>query len=280
MAKYNNSGALDWVKGFRTSQMGISNRHQITLDNTGNILFAGKFYDSLYADPGPGTVLYLNDDTEYDMFLIKLDGNGNYLWSAAFPCNDNTQIEDLVTDSAGDVIMTGNFAGEVDFAPGPSQYILSTAPTISRWGFIVKLHSSGSLYFAHKTGGSGSNVSSALILPSGEFYIFGEFNASAADFDPGTGTFNMYSQNGAHFICRFTPQGSFVSGWQTGGISVKTTFDSDYNIIMAGVVSGLVDMDPGPGVFNLNPYGTKVFLSKLDSSMNHLWSLNWNSNLL
>lgn len=64
-----------------------------------------------------------------------------------------------------------------------------------------------------------------------------------------------------------------LSGDNSFGSALTT--DADGNVYTAGMFSGIVDFDPGPGVFNLTAaaaqYGT-VFVSKVDSSAGFIWA--------
>jgi len=58
---------------------------------------------------------------------------------------------------------------------------------------------------------------------------------------------------------------SFGRGW-----GIQT--DADGNVYSAGIFTGTTDFDPGPGVFNLTPISTDVYISKLDAAGNFLWA--------
>lgn len=48
--------------------------------------------------------------------------------------------------------------------------------------------------------------------------------------------------------------------------------DANGNVYSVGGFTGTVDFDPGPGVFNLTPISTDVYISKLDSAGKFLWA--------
>ncbi|HMI79437.1 MAG TPA: hypothetical protein VK484_11635, partial [Ferruginibacter sp.] len=54
------------------------------------------------------------------------------------------------------------------------------------------------------------------------------------------------------------------------GMAIET--DTNGNVYSVGIFTGTIDFDPGPGVFNLTPSSTDVYISKLDASGNFLWA--------
>jgi hypothetical protein len=79
------SGNLNWVKPlvglFTTGVQADDLLH----DKNDNILVTGFFFDTIDVDPGPATHYWVDDSSQNaDYFLLKLDMNGNYLWSKQF----------------------------------------------------------------------------------------------------------------------------------------------------------------------------------------------------
>lgn len=75
-------------------------------------------------------------------------------------------------------------------------------------------------------------------------------------------------------------------GWvrSFGGRSDDTVYliaaDAEGNIYTAGDLSGTVDFDPGPGVFQLTSAGeTDVFVQKMDAGGNFLWAKSFGGSL-
>jgi Secretion system C-terminal sorting domain/PKD-like domain len=55
--------------------------------------------------------------------------------------------------------------------------------------------------------------------------------------------------------------------------------DTDKSIYVLGWYTGVVDLDPGPGVSNVSGYGDRdIFLAKYDSIGNHIWSFGIGGN--
>ena len=111
----------------------------------------------------------------------------------------------------------------------------------------------------------------------GNVYVTGFFEDSA-DFDPGTGTFNLYS-NGIWdiFIQKLDSTGNFIWAKSIGGTSrdlgASITTDELGNVYVTGFFEDTVDFDPGTGTFILTSNGGRdFFIQKLDASGNFVWA--------
>ncbi|MBL0073077.1 MAG: SBBP repeat-containing protein [Bacteroidetes bacterium] len=126
------------------------------------------------------------------MFLSKLDPSGNFAWAHSGGAAASTFIKSMTTDPSGNIYTTGFFLGQIDFDPGSGIYNLSS--DISDTGgdvFITKSNSSGSLIWAKQLGGISYDYATSIAVDAaGNVYTAGSFEGTA-DFDPGSGTFNL-----------------------------------------------------------------------------------------
>ena len=183
---------------------------------------------------------------------------------------------DVTTDGAGNVYVTGYFEGVVDFDPGAGVANLTSAGGDDI--FIVKLNSAGSLIWARRMGGAGSERAwNVVVDTNGNVHTTGWFEGTA-DFDPGAGVANLTAvgQNNA-FVSKLDSSGNFVWAKMLGGAGYSEGegigVDAAGNIYTAGFFNGPGDFDPGAGVFTMTPAGNEdVYVSKLDSSGNFVWA--------
>jgi hypothetical protein len=91
--------------------------NSIAIDNKGNIFTTGSFRESVDFDPGIG-MANLSAIGESDIFIQKLDENGNFLWAKSFGGNLSDVGSSIFIDTVGDVFTTGSLRGTVDFDPG------------------------------------------------------------------------------------------------------------------------------------------------------------------
>lgn len=167
-----------------------------------------------------------------------------------------------VTDSGGNVYVSGLFRGTVDFDPGAATVSLSSLG--GQDVFVAKYSPTGTLYWARRIGGADDQwpIARAIALDhSGHLYVHGGFQGPT-DFDgdnivdattvnhpqgtsPQTDAFVMQLET-ATGVTSWTRTygGDYDEQWQ--GIDV----DADGSVWLSGYVwdsSGTVDLDPGPG---------------------------------
>jgi hypothetical protein len=123
-------------------------------------------------------------------------------------------------------------------------------------------------------------ISESVTDANGNILITGFiYTGSPVDMEPGAGITNMTSSNsGDVYVAKYSKAGALLwvktlpgNDFQSGQ---HIEIDNDGNIIIAGIVRGNVDMDPGLGVATLTattPSGSG-FIAKYDSLMNYLWS--------
>ena len=135
------------------------------------------------------------------------------------------------------------------------------------------------LDWAKRMGGvnPGGNVGfSVMVDSSGNTYTSGWF-AGTADFDPGTGVYNLTSRGDYDiFVTKLDPSGNFVWAKQMGGTgddkSYANSIDTNGNVYVEGSFSGTANFNPG-GTYNLTAKGSyDGFIVKLDNDGNFVWA--------
>lgn len=110
VAKLDADGAVLWQRTFDDRQASIQ---ALALDPTGAIILTGAFSS---IDFGGGA---LSSAGGTDVFLAKLDAEGEHLWSQrAGSCSDDYGW-DLALGADGDVYLSGKFATAIDFGKAP-----------------------------------------------------------------------------------------------------------------------------------------------------------------
>ncbi|HYD20189.1 MAG TPA: hypothetical protein VEB40_01840, partial [Flavipsychrobacter sp.] len=186
--KLDPAGNLVWVK-----TIGGSNHDSacaIKIDNSGNLLITGTFRDTVDFDPGAGAYVLISSG-QSDVFFLKLDPNGDHIWS-------RREGSALNNDLAGslDVDNIGNIYGLVS---GGQQVSFS------------KMASNGAVVWTQQlTNPFNSNFAAEYIATdnAGNLCITGIFEFTTIDFDPGPGTFNMSYSDGSMFILKLDTSGT------------------------------------------------------------------------
>ena len=268
ISKLNSDGSFVWAKriGAAAADVGLG----ISLFSTGNVYITGWFQGTnIDFDPGAAVFPLTSSNGSYDIFVSKLDSNGNFVWAKAMGGISEDIGQAVSVDTLGNVYTTGWFNDTADFDPGAGTALLTS--TGSADIFVSKLDNGGNYVWARAMGGpSSADVGYDIgIDPSGNVYTTGSFQGTDVDFDPGTGTFPLTSAgNEDIFISKLNSSGSFVWAKAMGGPSTDYGYDIAVSptgaVHTTGYFRGTADFDPGPGTFNLVSAGFEdIFISKL-----------------
>ncbi|MBK7985963.1 MAG: hypothetical protein IPK11_03360 [Ignavibacteria bacterium] len=166
----------------------------IAIDGMGNVITTGYFSDTVDFDPGTG-VMNLTSAGETDIFILKLDANGNLLWAKS--CGGYWIVGggfSIAFDATNNVYTTGAFDVTVDFDPGTGVKNLSAMGESDI--FIQKLGAQGNFIWAKTFGGNDFDQSYSIAIDAeSNVYSIGDF-VGTVDFDPGTGVANLSAVKG------------------------------------------------------------------------------------
>lgn len=271
--KLDAAGNFVWAKkiGNPTFGSGEAEGLDIELDNNGYVYCMGSLTGTVDFNPNNATY-NLTSSGEHDVFVLKLDTAGNFVWAKKMGGASDDYPSALAIDAAGNIYTTGYFSLTADFDPNAGIFNLISTYYIDI--FISKLDAAGNFVWAKGMGSVDGDAGYALLLDNiGNVYITGKFNGTV-DFDPNIGTFNLTS-NGVNdiFITKLDVAGNFLWTKQIGGIGndlgMSMAIDSNGDIFVSGYFTGMVDFDPGLGVFTLNTGNNHgMFFLKLDGMGN------------
>lgn len=252
--RLNSQGDFIWAK--QIGGPGSEEVGEIELDNTGNIIISGGFYQSCDFDPGAAN-FSLNSNGQIDAFVCKLASNGNFVWAKSFGGPYQDIIKQIELDINNNIYIAGYFHATVDFDPGNNSFTKTSNGNEDM--FISKLTSNGDFVWANAMGGSYTydRILSMKLDANANINFAGSFSQTV-DFDPGSNTFNLVgsSSNSDAFLAQFTSNGNF--NWAYSIVSTPPVgssgndqinaiqLDNLGNIYLAGLVSGPADFDPSP----------------------------------
>lgn len=279
--KLDTNGDFIWAKavgsGFIEAGLIYDVGKSIKTNSNGDVYVSGNFGGTVDFDPGTG-VYNLSSNGYGDIFILKLDTNGSFIYAKAFGSNLNDLGNSIDLDALGNIYCTGWFVNTVDFDPGAG--INSVTSNGGADVFILKLAPNGNFVWVKKFGSAGDHDMGTTIHidNNGNIYTTGHFRASC-DFNPGAGNYTLSSNGGPDiFVQKLNSSGVFVWARKIGGTSSDQgndlSTDSNGNVYITGYFTGTVDFDPGPGNFSLMSSSnyTDQFIQKLDANGNFLWA--------
>ena len=281
--------SLGWVESFHGTNQEVGKA--VVKDAQGNVYTTGYFLGTVDFDPGIN-MYPLSSSGQQDIFISKLDMNGQFLWAKRIGGSGNDISNAITIDMEGNIYVTGFFRNTVDFNPGVGMYYQSTFAAGSQDIFICKLDSSGHFRWATCFGGNGYYDSIGNLYPAvsvgydiktdafGYVYSTGSYLGSI-DFDPDAGINILTSLTVPNiFISKLDTAGHFV--WarsmgdnKLGDEAYAISLDDSGNVYTTGVFGDTADFDPGPATYQLISSGyNQAFVSKLDSSGHFVWAKN------
>ncbi len=161
LAKFNSAGTIQWAV-----QCGTTGNDSVTaLDVTpeGDVFLAYKYED--------GTP-----------FVAKYSTSGTLLETMDFTGAGSLAIKDIMCDLHGNMYMTGEFSGQIDFATGVSLTSQGTTPDF----FIVRYDNTGTLNLNFTGNQQNENALNALALDYANNLIGGGYYSSSITFGDDT----------------------------------------------------------------------------------------------
>lgn len=191
-------------------------------------------------------------------------------WVRSFGGRSDDTAYLIAADAEGNIYTAGDLSGTVDFDTGPGVFQLTSAGETDV--FVQKMDAGGNFLWAKSFGGSLTDaVFSLHIDDAGNVYTTGEFQGTV-DFDPDSGVTSLTSSSTRDvFVHKMDASGNLIwirafgGYWHDTGHGIAS--DAAGNVYTTGKFSDVVDVDPGPGVANLNPVGfSNIFVQKMDAS--------------
>ncbi|MGD8415217.1 MAG: nucleotide-binding protein, partial [Candidatus Latescibacterota bacterium] len=264
VVKFDGDGGCLWGKSFGDAATRQSATH-VAIDNAGNVIVAGSFEET--TDFGGGE---LASTGGFNMFLVKLDAQGNHLWSRRYGDADELtlgEINGLAVDDSSEVVMTGSFAGTLDFGGGP----LASAGGLDM--FVVKLDEDGNHQWSRSFGGAAQQTPKSVDVDGDGNIVATGFFSGEVDFDGGPLTNTSASDV---FVVKLDPAGSHLWSARYGNANAGdyhrargVAVDGADNIVVAGEFEGDIDFGGGPLV-SAGEYD--VFLAQFAPTGAHVWS--------
>jgi hypothetical protein len=259
VAKFNAAGGHVWSRRIGGSSMESPNT--VAVDGGGNITISGGFRGTV--DFG-GAVLMNPEDS--DVFIARLDADGQTLWARSFPVPGHQHAFGLSVTSDHTLVACRLDEG-IDFGGGYLDAIGGVNV------FVARLDDAGNHVWSRRFAGTSHEMypknGVLRASESGEFYLAGSFEASL---DFGTGV--LMSTGGRDiYVAKFTADGTCLWSKRFGDTSDQdvsgAAVDEVGSLVIAGTFNGSLDVGGGALV---SAGGKDMFLAKLGGAGGHTWS--------
>jgi hypothetical protein len=180
LSKLDTDGDFVWAIQFGGT--GSDGGNSLYIDDADDIYITGSFVNTIDFDPGVG-INNLTSTGQSDVFICKLDGDANHLWSTSFGGTLDDIGNSITVDAFDNIYVTGNYEGTTDFDPGVA---VENATAVGTYDvFVSKFNAAGSFVWAKQFGGSTFDFGMSIATDqSGKVYVGGIYQTTV-DFDPG-----------------------------------------------------------------------------------------------
>jgi hypothetical protein len=281
-------GAIQWIKQFGGGMDEVVT--DATIDSEGNYYLTGYFMGAgatygLDADPGPG-VYTLSAPSNYanrDIFIIKLNSAGDFVWakqiSTPSPGAANDDATTIKTDATGNIYIAGSYVS-VDFDPGPGidLHTATTTGTGGADGFIVKLNSLGDLTWVKTLEGTSyKKIIDMQIDAQDNIYALGQFTGNI-DLNPDIAATDIKTTAGSFdtFVAKYDSSGGYLWGRAYGGTGAdvpEKIYLKENTLYVGGGFTNTIDLDPSAGTNSFTSTGgSDAYVSEFNTDGTYISS--------
>jgi hypothetical protein len=234
LAKYDNSGTFQWAKraGGTSSDIGYG------LAVSGSDIYITGYFSTTanFNTPSAPGGIEITSVGSSDIFLAKYNNTGTLQWAirAGGSSGDGGSG---VAISGNDVYITGYFRQTADFSTSSITSAGAFSPDI----FIAKYNDTGTLQWARRAGGSGTDFGNGIAVSGSGICITGNINSGTANFNtPSASGSNEISTPGGNanaFLAQYDINGTFQWARRAGSFPIAIGYGvaaSGSDIYMTG----------------------------------------------
>jgi hypothetical protein len=260
VAKYLPDGSVSWAA--RISGTGTDIGQGIATDSSGNVLVTG-YYDAAVTFYNQGASGTSNVTLPFagvsDCFVAKYNSIGDVQWAARIAGTGGDQGNRIATDMSGNVLVTGQYNAAVTiYNQGSNGTGAVTLPFTSGDSFVAKYLPDGSVSWAARISGSGTDISRGIASDQfGNVLVTGQYNAAVTLYnrDGSTGATLTHVGNNDVFIAKYDKDG-FITKAPTPANS-NVLVDATY---ASSAMSAFINGTSAPAIFGTTLAATGVFV--------------------
>ena len=167
--KLNGSGNYLWSKTFSSNQRdGIND---IVINSNGELFCALECDYAATIDLNPGAGIFNVTGVEVFASIVKLDGNGDFLFGKKIEATDAAYCASLALDSNQNLLVTGRFSGIINFGTLANPVILNEPVNLDNLYFL-HLSSVGDFLSLKNIKGSGDMYEGKVVIDATDAFHF------------------------------------------------------------------------------------------------------------
>jgi hypothetical protein len=209
--KMNSFGEYTWARTLSSS--GSSRCTHVMLDES-SLYVLGRYNATLEfntEDPAPSSI---QTNGENDVFLLKMDMNGNYNWARSWGNETNADGPQGINMGAdGRILASLSFTNTVDANPGAGEQVITSAGGADF--YVVSLTAEGEYMDVLHGGGSESDFVFDAAYDNGVYTLLGTSRATFLLNPPLPASAINVPASTASFLARFAPSGASTNMEQT-----------------------------------------------------------------
>src|SRR5262249_6104714 len=148
-----------------------------------------------------------------DVYLIKLDPQGNHIWSKRFGDIESQYGQTVAVDSSGNIALTGYFSGTIDLGGG----VLTSAGNDDM--FLAKFDAQGNYLWAKQFGSPAYDYPATARFDAAGNIVLACFSTGALDFGGGL----LTSAGGSDImVAKFDGSGTHLWSKRFGDAAAQT----------------------------------------------------------
>lgn len=225
LAKLDSNGIAKWFLNFGGIESDWSG--SLAVDKNQNIYLTGTFRGQITI----GDSIYASEQW-YDIFVVKLDKNGEIIWSDTFIGEGGNSTTDITIDNNGFIYITGYYNGILNFGNFQLQ-----GPYARSDLFVAKINSMGDVIWVKSTRSNANNYANSLISDGHDHLYITGFMCDSVYFDnqllvsdgPMQAYVSKIDVSNGDFL--WAVGGGGENGWSEGN---SITIDKSGDIIIGG----------------------------------------------
>ncbi|NOZ61986.1 MAG: T9SS type A sorting domain-containing protein [Calditrichaeota bacterium] len=277
VASFAQADALQWAK--RAGGTSWDQGHSIASDGAGNSLVTGYFQGTATFGAGESNETTLTSAGSEDIFVAKYDGSGALLWAKRAGGTSNEGGYGIISDGAGNSLVTGYFQGTATFGAGEA----NETTLISSGNhdiFVAKYDGSGTLLWAKSAGGTSNDDGHSIASDgAGNSFVTGYFQGTAT-FGAGEANETTLTSAGGYdiFVAKYDGSGTLLWAMRAGGTSGAYGYgiscDGAGNSLITGYFKNTATFGAGESnETTLTSAGSDdIFVAKYDGNGALLWA--------